>query len=644
MLRIDLTFNSPAQIGLECQAFDVNDRVTASSDWTEQSSKLLGDAVMVEKINASSWSVSFSSIALSSETSAIAVTARTSSGLTISRSSRAISSIRLSQPGSLTSLFEAGDVSLQEADPGVDWFCIGLLMKGTSNELLFKEVLSFPERGGSVEGQLRELIQSVREDIATGSPLDSSFVKIPSAQQSTKRVSLVNRLTGAVPIVPEPSALPESLATKIPEVIPAPAVKTPEVLPAQAVKTPEVLPAKAVKMPEVLPAQAVKTPEVIPAVKTPPPEAMKAQVLTVETSANPKMSFSSIAAEAAMKARAREHEVTISEVRTPPIVDIAPTFSVETPALVKPKSRQTSSGDPFGLLSKNIDDASSPVSQKLVNAPEWRLKTELAVRNEEISALKEALAKEKSLRALYAASPSAQAEMAEDFVDDFNRLRGVVLGLRARIWLLVNKRSAQVVAKEQPANKSDFFAAHNREVRHLKGLVASLENQLKRADSLNSKSQSGPITAPIRLDGFECTECIDKDIELKRTRDRVMELEAGAVLSDLLGGGHQSSELLLTQEENRSLKLKCAELEGRSQVQARLINELKATKQQLVNSITTLPKPTHIDAQIDPAKEGEDPIVHHIRVQERLVYTLKDQLDKLSTQVHLAKALNHSPL
>ena len=180
----------------------------------------------------------------------------------------------------------------------------------------------------------------------------------------------------------------------------------------------------------------------------------------------------------------------------------------------------------------------------------------------------------------------------------------------------------------------DFFAHHNREVRTLQGQVERLEGELLK---YRARERFGPLA---RGKSKHCEKCATSEAEVAMFKERLVELEANAVLSELMGGSGKA-EFLIVQEENRTLRLKNAELEGKCSVQTRMIDELKNVKKQLVDSITRIPKSTRsfvseISENFGP---DEDPVVHHIRVQERLIAGLKEQLDILATQLTIGQAL-----
>ena len=187
---------------------------------------------------------------------------------------------------------------------------------------------------------------------------------------------------------------------------------------------------------------------------------------------------------------------------------------------------------------------------------------------------------------------------------------------------------------------AEFLASHHREVTALNGKLTAVENELKlhkMKTHIKTVSQAVGDSRPII--SVTCENCERNQQEARAAKDRLIELEAASVLSELVGG--QAADVLILTEENRALNLRCAELEGKCSVQTRLIEELNHTKKQLVNSITAMPKATSASEVVQMEVDGDDPIVHHIRIQERLVNSLRSQLDQLSTQISLATAMKN---
>lgn len=184
----------------------------------------------------------------------------------------------------------------------------------------------------------------------------------------------------------------------------------------------------------------------------------------------------------------------------------------------------------------------------------------------------------------------------------------------------------------------DFFIHHNREVRSLQKQVERLEGELAK---YRAKDKCGPTVMSPRAKNSSCEKCATSEAEVAILKERLVELEATAVLSELMGGSSKA-EFLIVQEENRTLRLKNAELEGKCAVQVRMIDELKNVKRQLVDSITKIPKVSK-SFVADISENCEDPVVQHIRVQERLIGALKEQLDILATQLTIGQALMGDP-
>jgi uncharacterized coiled-coil protein SlyX len=109
------------------------------------------------------------------------------------------------------------------------------------------------------------------------------------------------------------------------------------------------------------------------------------------------------------------------------------------------------------------------------------------------------------------------------------------------------------------------------------------------------------------------------------------------VLGELVGGPRQAEQLVL-EEENRVLRLRCAELEGKSATQSRAIEELRQAKRQLIASVTSDEQPSR-PVGVKTSDEGGHPVVEHIKTQERLIGTLRELIDQLSTQTSIGQAL-----
>jgi hypothetical protein len=191
----------------------------------------------------------------------------------------------------------------------------------------------------------------------------------------------------------------------------------------------------------------------------------------------------------------------------------------------------------------------------------------------------------------------------------------------------------------------DFFIHHNREVRALQAHVERLETELlkyRTKEKLGTGAGSPRAETRLKIKGG-CDHCATAELDVATLKERLVELEASAVLSELMGGSSKADFLIL-QEETRTLRLKNAELEGRCAVQERMIEELKNVKKQLVNAITKIPKsiksaiPTG-DLGVENFTPDEDPVIHHIRVQEGLIAALREQLEILATQLTIGQAL-----
>ena len=197
------------------------------------------------------------------------------------------------------------------------------------------------------------------------------------------------------------------------------------------------------------------------------------------------------------------------------------------------------------------------------------------------------------------------------------------------------------VAEETDEMHADFLISHHREVATLQSKLAAAENELRLSKGRSHSKMVNQAVGDSRpLVNAPCLECERYQREARAAKDRLVELEAALVLQDLVGD--KAADKLIMGEPNRILSLRCAELEGKSAVQAKLIDELNRTKKQLIASITALPK-MHLGNEVhhEVGTEGEDPIVYHIRVQERVLASLRLQLDQLSTQISLATAMKN---
>ena len=215
------------------------------------------------------------------------------------------------------------------------------------------------------------------------------------------------------------------------------------------------------------------------------------------------------------------------------------------------------------------------------------------------------------------------------------------------------------IATESQLGQLDFFVHHNREVRSLQTHVERLEGELAK---YRSRDVGEPRKLVAHLEGRSgrppvCEDCAKKEAQVAEYKERLVELEATAVLNELMGGS-QNAELCIVQEDNRTLRLRCAEMEGKCAIQEKLIAELRLIKKQLVSSITKIPKQegtgTATAAGASSSRTGErelmsadvcpdqeDPVIHHIRVQERLIAALKEQLEILGTQLTIGQALGN---
>ena len=197
-----------------------------------------------------------------------------------------------------------------------------------------------------------------------------------------------------------------------------------------------------------------------------------------------------------------------------------------------------------------------------------------------------------------------------------------------------------IASVDSDDEQADFLVSHHREVATLQARLAAAENELRLTKSKTHVKMVHQAVGDSRpLVTMSCSDCDRHQREARSAKDRLVELEAALVLQDLVGD--KTADKLITAEENRSLSLRCAELEGKCAVQAKLIEDLNRTKKQLIASITALPRMNFTSDVHDVGNDGDDPIVHHIRVQERVLASLRLQLDQLSTQISLATAMKN---
>ena len=193
-------------------------------------------------------------------------------------------------------------------------------------------------------------------------------------------------------------------------------------------------------------------------------------------------------------------------------------------------------------------------------------------------------------------------------------MEGIILALKARLW----------------------FQNFKQEKMHEE--LAGWKRKVSRFESSRSAQRPKPEVETARSI-LQCQNCSNAEQKLAILSDKINDYEASKVLADLVGG-EKPAEFLLAKEENRILKLRLSELQGKVSAQAKIIEELNKTKQSLVSSITALPR-SFCDflPKFQPAQDGEDPIVFHVRAQEKLVLTLKSEIEQLATQASIARGL-----
>ena len=194
-------------------------------------------------------------------------------------------------------------------------------------------------------------------------------------------------------------------------------------------------------------------------------------------------------------------------------------------------------------------------------------------------------------------------------------MEGIILALKARLWFQNFKHQ---IAEERMHEE-----------------LAGWKRKVSRFESSRSAQRPKLDVLPT----IQCQNCSNAEQKLAILSDKINDYEASKVLADLVGG-EKPAEFLLAKEENRILKLRLSELQGKVSAQAKIIEELNKTKQSLVSSITALPR-SFCDflPKLQPAQDGEDPIVFHVRAQEKLVLTLKSEIEQLATQASIARGL-----